>query len=62
MPRTEAQKRARAKYEGSSVKAVLVRFYPADADLYDWLCEQPAKATYIKGLIRADMERRRREA
>lgn len=55
---TEAQKRAQRNYR-KKVKQVVVGFTPQEADLYGWLCEQPAKATYIKGLIREDMEKKR---
>lgn len=60
MATSEAQRRAQKNYR-KKVKQVVVGFAPQEADLYEWLCEQPAKATYIKGLIREDMERGRRE-
>lgn len=53
---TEAQKRAKAKYNEKRDR-IVVDFYPPEKDLYDHLCKQPAKQTYIKNLIRADMER-----
>ncbi len=58
MSETEAQRRANLKYRKENVKQVVVAFYPGDADLYGWLCEQPTKAGYIKDLIRKDMEQR----
>lgn len=57
MPRSESLKAAQARYK-RKVKQVVVGFTPGDADVYEWLCKQPAKATYIKGLIREDMEKR----
>lgn len=58
MPASEAQKRANAKYRKNNVKQVITRFYPADADLYEFVKSQPDMSGYIKSLIRADMERR----
>lgn len=59
---SDAQKRASAKYNKEKVKQVIVRFYPGEADLHEWLCSQPNKAGYIKSLIRADMERGRKRS
>lgn len=56
---SEAQKRASEKYHKEKVKRTAVRFYPAEANLWEWLNEQPNKAGYIKQLIREDMERKR---
>ena len=61
MAYTEAQKRATAKYLKNNVKRAAVAFYPAEADLWEWLDAQPNKAGYIKRLIREDMERSRSE-
>ena len=33
-----------------------LRFYPAEAELWEHLCEQENKAGYLKDLIRKDME------
>lgn len=56
---TEAQRRAKARYEKESVKQKVVRFYPTERDLVEWVdgCGEPF-ATYVKRLIREDMERR----
>ncbi len=54
---TEAQKRAHDAYRKKSVKQIAVRFYPADADTWDWLQAQENRQGYIRDLIRADMER-----
>lgn len=53
---TEAQKRAKEKYRQKS-KHVALEFYPPEQDLYEHLCKQPSKATYIKNLIREDMKK-----
>lgn len=53
---TEAQKRANAKYKRDKTKTALVRFYPSEAKLYEWLNSQENKMGYIKHLIRKDMQ------
>lgn len=53
---TDAQKRAKSKYEKENVKAFNLRFFPADMDLYEHLKKQPKMAAYLKDLIRRDME------
>ena len=55
---TEAQKRAVQKYEKDNVKKKIVRFFPKDADLLEWLEQQPSQNAYILDLIRRDMESR----
>lgn len=55
---TEAQKRAVAKYR-EKVKRITVDFYPTEEDLWEHLQSQDKKQTYIKNLIRADMEKDR---
>lgn len=57
MPASDAQKRANAKYRKNNVKQVITRFYPADADLYEFVKSKDDMSGYIKSLIRADMER-----
>lgn len=52
---SEAQLKASKKYK-EKVKRITVDFYPTDADLWEYLNSQPKKQTYIKQLIRADME------
>ena len=59
MALTEAQKRAQENYRKKSVKQAAVRFYPAEADIWEWLQSQDNRAGYIKQLIREDMERNR---
>ena len=53
---TKAQNKATAKYRKRNVKEVKVRFFPAEANLWEHLEAQENKAGYIKGLIRKDME------
>ena len=52
-----AQLRAAKKYK-EKVKRITVDFSPAEADLWEHIQLQPKKQTYIKNLIRADMERK----
>ena len=57
MALTEAQKRAQENYRKKSVKQSIVKFYPAEADIWERLQAQENRAGYIKQLIREDMER-----
>lgn len=54
--KTEAQKRAKKKYK-QNIKRIAVDFYPTEADLIKQIEKQPQKQTYIKNLIRADMQK-----
>lgn len=54
-PLSEAQKRAKAKYN-SKVTKVSIEFYPDDAELLNKVKEQPNKQKYIKDLIRKDLK------
>lgn len=54
---SEAQKKALEKYK-AKVKRITVDFPPSDADLWEHLQQQDRKQTYIKDLIRADMEKK----
>lgn len=56
---SDAQRRANERYRKESVRQATVRFYPTEADLWEWLQAQPNKAGYMKELIRRDMESRR---
>ena len=53
---SEAQKKALDKYK-ANVKRLTVDFPPSEAELWEHIQKQPKKQTYIKDLIRADMER-----
>lgn len=59
MAKTEAQRRASAKYVRNHVRQKVVAFYPADAELLSFADTRGAFATYVKRLIREDMERER---
>ena len=52
---TEAQKRAVNKYR-ARLKRFTVDFTEGEAELYDHLQRQPKKQTFIKDLIKKDME------
>lgn len=54
---SDAQKRASANYAKRNVKQFILKFYPADAELYEHLQQQPMRNAYLKQLIRKDMER-----
>ena len=58
MAMTESQKR----YAKRSIQRVGLDFYlNTEKDLLDWINSQPTKrTTYIKDLIRADMERKKK--
>ena len=51
----EALKRAKKKYQ-AKVKRFTVDFYPTEAELWEHLQSQPKKQTYIKDLIRKDID------
>lgn len=52
---SEAQLKAIKKYK-EKVKRITVDFYPSESDIWDHIQSQPKKQTYIKDLIRKDME------
>ena len=54
---TEAQKQAAKRYRAKTKKMQL-EFSPAEEELWQHIQNQPKKQTYIKALIRADMEKR----
>ena len=56
---SDAQKKALDKYK-AKVKRITVDFPPSDEELWEHLQKQPKKQTYIKYLIRADMNFRNR--
>ena len=53
---SEAQKRARKKYQ-KNIKRLTIDFYPTEKKLVEKINEQPKKQTYIKDLIRMDIEK-----
>ena len=52
MPKTDSQKEYKKK-----VKRLTVDFYPTETSLWNHIEAQPQKQTYIKSLIRADLEK-----
>lgn len=56
---SEAQKRAIQKYR-KKVNRITIDFSPAESELWEHIQSQEKKQTYIKNLIRADMEKGRR--
>ena len=53
---SEAQKKAVKKYK-EKVKRITLEFHPSEMDLYEHIQQQDKKQTYIKNLIRADMNK-----
>ena len=53
---SDAQKKALEKYK-ANVKRITVDFPPSESELWEHLQAQGKKQTYIKGLIRDDMEK-----
>ena len=53
---SEAQRKAVKKYK-EKVNRITVDFSPAEAELWEHIQNQPKKQTYIKALIRADIEK-----
>lgn len=60
---SESKRRANDRYDRANAKQKVVKFFPPDYDLVEW-CEQCGEpfATYVKRLIREDMERREAQA
>ena len=54
---TDAQYRATQKYKKANIKRITIEFSPLEADLWEHIQKQPKKQTYIKAVIRADMEK-----
>ena len=53
---SEAQLRAVKKYK-EKVKRLTIDFAPTELELWEHIQSQPKKQTYIKSLIRADMNK-----
>ena len=56
--KTEAQKRAQAKYLREKVTSLRIDIYPKEKDIADHLATLPNKQGYVKELIRADIDKR----
>ena len=52
---SDAHLRAVQKYK-QKVKRITLEFHPTEEDLWQHIQNQPKKQTYIKDLIRADIE------
>lgn len=52
---SESQRKAIAKYK-QKVKKITIDFAPTEADILEHINKQPKKQTYIKNLIRKDMQ------
>jgi hypothetical protein len=55
MALTEAQKRAKSKYN-EKVTKVCIEFYPQDEELLKKVQEQENKQAYLKDLIKKDIK------
>ena len=53
---TDAQKKAKQKYQKNVIR-LTIDFYPTEKELVEQIEKQPKKQTYIKDLIRADIEK-----
>lgn len=53
---SEAQLKAVKKYK-EKVKRITIEFHPTELEMWEHIQNQEKKQTYIKSLIRADMER-----
>ena len=53
---SEAQLRAAKKYK-QKVKRITLEFHPTEEELWDHIQAQPKKQTYIKDLIRKDLNK-----
>ena len=53
---SEAQRKAIKKYK-EKVNRITIDFSPNETELWEHLQNQPKKQTYIKALIRADIEK-----
>lgn len=56
MARSEAKKRADAKYAKTHVKRMSMAFYPKDYDLYDWMKSKGYSGAWLRELARREME------
>ena len=52
---TEKQREAVRRYQ-KKTKAIMIRFFPSDMDLHDWIRKHENMSGYIKDLVRKDME------
>lgn len=55
---TDAQRKAVKKYK-EKINRITIDFYPSEAELWEHIQSQQKKQTYIKDLIRSDMNKGR---
>lgn len=55
---SESQLKAVKKYK-EKVKRITIEFHPTESKMWEHIQSQPKKQTYIKDLIRADIEKGR---
>ena len=55
-PKTPAAQLEAVKKYKEKVKRITIDFYPADEAIWNHIQNQPKKQTYIKDLIRKDVE------
>ena len=55
---TDAQRKAVKKYK-EKINRITIDFYPSEAELWEHIQSQLKKQTYIKDLIRSDMNKGR---
>ena len=53
----ESKRQANERYRIKYTKCKSITFFPGDAELLEWAAKQGAFATYMKRLIREDMEK-----
>lgn len=56
MAESTAQRRANERYKRRNVKQVSASFFPADADLLDWMTENGYRGSWLKELARREYE------
>lgn len=54
---TDAAREAKRKYKKEKVSRLTLEFSPKDQDLLNHINSQAKKQTYIKSLIRADLDK-----
>ena len=57
MAESESQRRANASYKKKNVKQITASFFPADADLYEWMTERGYRGSWLKELARREYEK-----
>lgn len=55
MAMTDAERAAQRRYQAASVTRTSVKWYPADAELKEWVADHGG-SSYLKALARADMD------